>query len=316
VISRTLYWKVLRDLRTGLLVVLTLLVLFEIFWVTVAQRVTTEFSPLFRGISDTLKVPEESFQKHFFSGPGKAAQAIMGGENIRFNKPQDMLAVGYLHPLIQTILAIWAIGRAAGAVAGEIDKGTMELLLAQPITRSQLILTHLVVDLTILPILALSLWVGTMIGAWAAGPFLIQASTFEMFRVSIPIKEGVLEIQPSELFPAVLNIFTLLFAMSGITMAFSALGRARNRVLGVVIILVLIQFAVNLLGQLWATVAFLRPFTIFYYYQPQRIALSGSWWVDANGVELPVLAVLTIVGIAGYCVAWFGFVRRDIPAPL
>ena len=47
----------------------------------------------------------------------------------------DMLSIGYVHPLVQIIFCIWAVGRASGAVAGELDRGTMELLLAQPLSR-------------------------------------------------------------------------------------------------------------------------------------------------------------------------------------
>ena len=61
------------------------------------------------------------------------------------------------------------MGRASGAIAGEIDRGTMELLLAQPIRRSQVILAHLLVDLSRRAALCLSMWVGTWSapGSWA-----------------------------------------------------------------------------------------------------------------------------------------------------
>ena len=68
----------------------------------------------------------------FFQGPGKILRTLMGGERIQLDNAMDMLSIGYVHPLMQTIFCIWAIGRAAGAIAGEMDRGTMELLLAQP----------------------------------------------------------------------------------------------------------------------------------------------------------------------------------------
>src|SRR5260221_3699560 len=51
--------------------------------------------------------------------------------NVRINldHAMDMLSIGYVHPLMQTLFCIWAIGRASGAIAGELDRGTMELLL-------------------------------------------------------------------------------------------------------------------------------------------------------------------------------------------
>ena len=87
----------------------------------------------------------------------------------------------------------------------------------------------------------------------------------------------------------------------------------------------MLQFLVNVVGQLWDAVELLRPFTVFYYYQPQQIILSDHWTVAvgqiANGGgaltwQVPTLAVLFGVGAAGYGVAFWTFCRRDLPAPL
>src|SRR5258708_32498575 len=64
----------------------------------------------------------------------------------------------------------WAIGGGASAIAGEIDRGTMELLLAQPLARFKLILAHFIVDVLTIPVLCLSLWAGTCLGWLMIGP--------------------------------------------------------------------------------------------------------------------------------------------------
>src|SRR5260370_37986816 len=74
-------------------------------------------------------------QDVLFAGPGKIVRTLVGGDQLDFDSVMDMLSIGYVHPLMQTIFCIWAVGRAAGAVAGETDRGTMELLLAQPVPR-------------------------------------------------------------------------------------------------------------------------------------------------------------------------------------
>src|SRR5207302_8102970 len=111
----------------------------------------------------------EQIRATVFQGPGQILQALIGGDNIRIDYALDMVSVGYVHPLTQTILCVWAIGRAAGAIAGEIDRGTMELLLAQPIRRSQVVLAHLCVDILTIPVLCLSMWAGTWLGASLVG---------------------------------------------------------------------------------------------------------------------------------------------------
>ena len=70
-------------------------------------------------------------------------------------------------------------------------------------------------------------------------------------------------------------------------------------------------FLINVVGQLWDVMEPLRPFTIFYYYQPQALILGAP-----REEVLGSLAVLYGVGAAGYAAALWLFTRRDLPAPL
>jgi ABC-2 type transport system permease protein len=130
-------------------------------------------------------------------------------------------------------------------------------------------------------------------------------------------------VNPAVVRPGMLNAAALVFAISGYTIWVSAAGRSRNRALGIAILLTLVQFLVNVIGQMWDGLAFLRPFSVFYYYQPQAINLRGQWSVDPglmwNGrplISLNVILVLGLVGAIGYLMALRTFVRRDVPAPL
>jgi ABC-2 type transport system permease protein len=85
----------------------------------------------------------------------------------------------------------------------------------------------------------------------------------------------------------------------------------------------LVQFLVNLIGQMWDVLAPLRPLTVFYYYQPQPVVLHDNWTVtlsEWNGgqplLQVPMPLVLFSVGLIGYVLAAWTFHRRDIPAPL
>ena len=83
-----------------------------------------------------------------FEGPGQVIQAIVGGADIRIESAEELMTVRhYVHPLTLTLLCLYAVGRfLASLIAGEIDRGTiLELLLAQPLRRSQVIAAHLLV---------------------------------------------------------------------------------------------------------------------------------------------------------------------------
>ena len=111
--------------------------------------------------------------------------------------------------------------------------------------------------------------------------------------------------------PSLWAVGGLLFAISGYTMWLSACGRYRWRVLGLAVFVTLVQFLVNVVGQMWDVLEPLRQWTIFYYYQPQEIILGKPWTQ-----VLPALAVLYGVGAVGYALALWVFTRRDLPAPL
>jgi ABC-2 type transport system permease protein len=142
--------KLLRDVWLFLLVVALLLLAFECLWAKVTYHITQEVLRPFielirqRRAQGTLGLPAQMFTDQqalreildiAFRGPGQIIQVLIGGDSINLMNTRDMLSIGYVHSLVQTILCVWAIGRAAGAVAGELDRGTLELLLAQPLPR-------------------------------------------------------------------------------------------------------------------------------------------------------------------------------------
>ena len=55
---------------------------------------------------------------------------------------------------------------------------------------------------------------------------------------------------------------------------------------------------------MWSAIAFLRPLSLFRYYEPQRILREG--------VAVQDVAVLAAVGAAGLILAFAVFARRDL----
>jgi ABC-2 type transport system permease protein len=296
--------------------------------VKVTQRVTAEITPFFNIIAERAKLQPKLFEQVLFRGPGKVSQAVLGGADLQFERPNDFLAVGMLHPVVLILSCVWVIGRAAGAVAGELDRGTMELLMSQPVPRNRLILAHFLVDCFSIPVLCLSFFAGTEFGLWAVGPFTPDYSAVKKlneeipFPIPIPDHPGELPVSGQRQFPALANLAALMFALSGLTMALSAAGRNRWRVIGLGVLVSVVMFIANVLGQLWDTVGFLRPLTVFFYYQPQKVMLRSEWTVNLGeawpGVNLgvPIVFVLLLVGAIGYGIALRIFTRRDLPAPL
>jgi ABC-2 type transport system permease protein len=322
-----LFRKLFRDALPSLAIVCVLVVAFSALWVKIVQRVTTEIAPFFNGLAVMSSVNPKMMDEVIYKGPGKVAQSVMGGADIRFERPADFLAVELLHPVVLTITGVWVLGRAAGAVAGEVDKGTMELLLSQPVPRGRLILAHLLVDVAAIPCVCLSVVVGTHIGLWLVGPFTVDYSILEKLTADAPLKfrpppgPAVLEVNADRQIFGSVNHAALLFAFSGLAMLVSSCGRNRWRSTGYAVVIYVAMFVLNLVGQIWDAIGAARPLSLFFYYQPQKIWLKGEWSVSfaeawASGPAVPVVPVLLAVGTAGYAVAYRVFSVRDLPAPL
>jgi len=299
--TAALFWKLLRDVRWPVCFVGLLLAAYLMIWAKVTERITAQLMPLLMQIAQfalksgkTLKGLEEQA----LSGL-EVFRAMLGGDLLNLNDPLSTYTISYVHPFTQIVLSLWCVGRAAGALAGEIERGTMELLLAQPIARWRVPVAHLLVDLVTIPLLCGCVLLGTWLG---------------------PMVVGLPGIDAARFIGGAANMAALMFAMTGLTLAFSALGRSRWKVMGLALVLMLAQFLVNLFGQMWEALRPYRQLTLYYYYQPQPIILKDSWLVsyDLLGLEgrVLVLPVLFAVGLIGYGLSILFFTRRDLPAPL
>ena len=106
--------KLLRDVRPALVVVCVVLFVFAAFWVKISQRVTSEIAPVFNSLAE-FAGDKKLFEEVLFKGPGKVSQAALGWGDLNFERPNDFLAMGMLHPIVLVLCVVWAVGRSAGA---------------------------------------------------------------------------------------------------------------------------------------------------------------------------------------------------------
>lgn len=339
---RVLFAKLLRDLRWNLLGIMLLVGSFQFLWALITERVLGKLAPFFINLAFFAGLDRLDIEREVFEGPGQVFRTIIGGEGVSLDNAMDMLSIGFVHPVMQIVFCIWAIGRASGAVAGEIDRGTMELLLAQPLARSRVILAHFLVDLVTIPLICLAMWAGCYAGYLVIHPIQVQEPELKPLQQALPSKdEGPadafrkataralvrlarvllppaksgdeamrrrLDVRPVEFGRGLWAVGGLIFGICGLTMWLSSVGRFRWRVMGLAVGVVLLMFLVNVFGQMWPPAAPLRPLTVFYYYQPQQL-IQGKGSVAA-------LAVLYGTGLVGYAFALWALTRRDLPAPL
>jgi ABC-2 type transport system permease protein len=208
-----------------------------------------------------------------------------GGENMD-QSSTALVVCWWNHPVIVLTVLGWAISRASAAVAGEIERGTLDLTLSRPVRRSTYLLAQVAFALWGFVVLAAALIAGNRVGAQFY-PLKAPPSIVTLLR------------------PATM-VVTLGMGVYGYTLPFSTLDVVRWRP-GV------IAAAVTLGGLIAMSVApqfegyaWLEKLSVFDAYAPVTVALKG----DPLAYNAGVLCVVFTIGVA---VALAIFSRRDLP---
>lgn len=191
------------------------------------------------------------------------------------------------HPLILLTLMGWAIARATAAVAGEIERGTLDLTLTRPVRRSTYLAAQVFVAVGIFAVLALALMAGHLLSP-------------RLFRLANPPVW-------TRYLPSILMLAGLGLAIFGYTLVLSAreLSRARAGILGMGITLAGLAGLITA-GQLEGY-EWLSKLSVFEYFAPVGISMS---WESVMSTNLGVLLGTFASGVA---LAFLVFLNRDLP---
>ena len=196
---------------------------------------------------------------------------------------RGIVGVGYAHPFALMMMAVWAVRVPSGALAGEIGRGTMDLVAARPVTRSSQIMAALLAVLGGLAILAAAAWMGTLIG------------------LTLHPLAGVSALR----FLPVAGDLWLIFASVGVVgILVSALVRESGVAIAWLSGLLAGSYVLDYVARVWPRVAALRPVSLFRYYEPQQVV--------GVGLALHDIVVPATVGAAALLVAFVVFARRDL----
>jgi ABC-2 type transport system permease protein len=215
------------------------------------------------------------------------------------------IAVAYDDPIVLLLVTVWAISRGSDAVSGELNRGTMEMLLAQPVTRLAVLSTQATVTVGGAALLATVAWLGTTAGL---GMITLEHA-----------------IDPRVFAPAALNLFAFTFFLAGLTTMVSSRTNYRSQTIGMVGGFYAISMIAKIIGRLapgWTWLSYVSFFTPF---EPQPLVgnATKAWslWIHKTGgaLELGGLgydSIFLVLGFAAYLVAALIFCHRDLPAPL
>ena len=223
-------------------------------------------------------------QENLFESLPENIKTLLKTQGGLLSTPSGYLATGYRHPVYLIILAAFVIGSSSAAMAREIERGTIFLLLARPVQRHRLVIAKLAaMSLGLVLLVRVSL-LGSWVGVLVAGIDGVQ------FRYLLLVQ---------------LNALFLFMAIGGYSFLISALSSEGGRSTALAAGLAVVFFFADFLAALWSPVEFLGPLSIFYYYDPVSI-------VGRGGVLGLHLAVLGLVAIVGFAAAIVTFERRDV----
>lgn len=242
-----------------------------LLWGTLLPIVFDAFGAQFEALMDSGALPPQFAQ--------------FGGGDI-FSLAGSV-ALGFIHPISVGLLLVYGVGFAGAALAGERQRGTLEVLLSRPLSRRRVFVTAFAASVVFVGIAVLGLTLGAITGSAIVG------------RVD--------ELGVSNLPLLWLNATLLFVAIAAVSLAASVSFDRLTPALGVSLAFVLVSYFLEVIGDLWPDAEFLQPYSLFHYLAAREV-LTGF----ADPLDFAVLAVVIAVAL-GYALVVFP--RRDLAAP-
>ena len=231
----------------------------------------TAFSDVVRDLANSGAFPEE---------------LLSFGSGSLFSLP-GAVTLGTQHPLAIAMIAVFAVGATSTAIAGERQRGTLEVLLARPVSR-----TTVYVSMA----LALLLVVAAVLVALLAG-FVAGAAL-----------QDVLADLPLEHLPMVLlNGFLMWGAFATFGLAASVSFDRAGPAIGLTLAYLIVNYFLEILGSLWQEAAWTQEYSLFHHFNATEI-LGGA----VEPIDLLICGLAFVIPIAYALVV---FPRRDLAAP-
>lgn len=197
------------------------------------------------------------------------------------------LALGFTHPFTLLLLGIMAIAFPALAIAGERDKGTLEVTLSRPISRHVLLATLFVAGLGFLALL-----IGMLVVTMSVTTFIVGLSD---------------QLTPGNLVQLWAAGVLLFVAFMALAFAVSVNSDRAGPAIGIPAIFVLLNYLAFAIGSIWPDMRWLEDYSMFNLLKAQDTLADGLALSDA-------LIMLAFTGVL-MALAWYRFPRRDLPAP-
>jgi ABC-2 type transport system permease protein len=212
-------------------------------------------------------------------------KTALGGESLKVGNVSGLIAIGYHHPLILTLYMLFAVGVPTGLLAGEVQRGTMELILSRQVTKNHVYICAGFITITGMFALVLVMFGGT-----------VFATNIYEFGQDVPLYS---------FFKTAINGGIPASAVGGIALLAAACFQ-RNTAVWVTVAYLVVNYFVSIIAEWWPRMKWLYPTSIFYYVDGGKTFTESAWPISDICVLSSILIISTLLG----GVIWS---RRDLP---
>jgi len=211
-----------------------------------------------------------------------AIREFFASSSLNLSTPEGFLNLELFTFVAPLLVLAYTVIVGGGATAGEEERGTMDLLLANPIPRWRIVVEKAAAFAVGTAVIGLGMWIGAALGAVAV------TVDLDLWLVGQAIGSAVL----------------LGYALGGLALALGALTGRRWLAAGISLMVVIAGFFLNGLGALVDWLEPWRPISPFYQY------ISND--PLSNGIDPANAAVLLAWALVSGIVAVIAFERRDL----
>ena len=211
--------------------------------------------------------------------------ALLGSEVGDQITARTMQAFLWVHPVVLALVWGHEITICTRMPAGEIDRGTIDVLLGWPLSRRQIYCCESIV--------------------WFVSGAIIICMGWLGHRLAAPAMPDAMRPEPVRVAMVMANLFCVYLAVGGMAFLVSALSDRRGRAIAIVFALVLASFLLNFVAQFWHPAKHIAFMSVMQYYQPAETLTSGQF-------PFRDLAVLASAGAVTWLLGCEIFARRSV----
>ena len=212
-------------------------------------------------------------------------KAFMGGEVLEVGNLAGLIAIGYQDPFVLLLYMLFAVGVPTALLAGEVQRGTMELILSRQTTKTHIYICAGLITVVGMYALVLVMFTGTVV-ATLLYDFYQEVPLYFFFKIAVV--GGMLA-----------------SAVGGIALLAAACFH-RGLAVSITVGYLVVNYFVSIIADWWPRMKFLEPATIFNYVDGPAMFDKPGWPIGDMCVLLSLLTVSTILG----GIIWS---RRDLP---